>query len=99
MRATFAPEARADLESIKAFLEPLNPQAAKRVVEAIKSAVRLVCENPRIGRKTPVEGIFEFIEPHYRYRLPYILKDKAVVILRVYHSRRAPLRYEEMKKP
>ena len=98
MRAGFTPEAVADLEGIMAYLEPLNPAAAKRVVEAIQRSVIVICENPRIGHRTDVEGILEFIEPRYRYKLPYIIRRDIIIVLRVYHPSCAPIDYAALSK-
>lgn len=97
MRIVLTREAKADLEDVRSYLLPLNPQGSRRVIEAIKRAIDLIGENPRAGHRTAVADVLEFVEPRYGYRLPYWLKGGRVHILRVYHGARKPLDYERLR--
>jgi plasmid stabilization system protein ParE len=98
VRWEFGESAIEDVRAIDAYLSPLNPAAMQRVTAAIKAAAGLIAEHPQIGRPTPADGVREFIEPRYRYRLPYVERNGAIIILRVYHSSRAPLDYTALPK-
>src|SRR5574338_700779 len=51
----FAPGALRDLQRLREFLRPKNPAAARRAGEAIRSSIRLLGQQPHIGR--PVEDM------------------------------------------
>jgi plasmid stabilization system protein ParE len=99
VRWEFADSALEDVRAIDAYLSPLNRAAMQRVAASIKAAAGVIAEHPQIGRRTPVDDIREFIEPRYRYRLPYIERGGAIIILRVYHPSRAPLDYAAIPRP
>lgn len=56
----FAPLALQDLERLREFLRPKNPDVAKRAAAAIKKAVQVLGQHPQIGR--PADNL----EPEYR---------------------------------
>ena len=56
----FAPPALRDLERLRAFLRPKNPEVAKRAATAIKKVVQVLEQHPQIGR--PADNL----EPEYR---------------------------------
>lgn len=98
MRVALSRRARADLIGISNFLASLNPQAARRVVQAIRRTMELIRDNPRSGHTVPGTDLREIIEPRFGYRIPYWLDEDHITILRIYHSSREPLRYDELKR-
>jgi plasmid stabilization system protein ParE len=67
------------------------------VTLALEAKIRLVSENPNIGRPTLRENIREAIETKYGFLIPYWVKDNRLYVLRVYRSKRKPLDYETLK--
>ena len=73
----YAPEAIRDLQRPHEFLRPLNPAAAKRASERIRSSLQVLGHRPHIGR--PIEElpdefrewVIEFGDSGYlvRYRI------------------------------
>lgn len=51
----FAPLALRDLERMREFLRPKNPDAAKRAAATIKKAIQVLGQHPQIGR--PADGL------------------------------------------
>ncbi|WP_024300629.1 MULTISPECIES: type II toxin-antitoxin system RelE/ParE family toxin [Methyloversatilis] len=78
-----------DLQRLHAFLRPVNPEAAARVIQRLSAGPDLLQTQPRIGTKLPE---FEPREVRYiligDYELRYeITADQTVWILRVWHTR------------
>ncbi|MGA9864834.1 MAG: type II toxin-antitoxin system RelE/ParE family toxin [Acetobacteraceae bacterium] len=83
----------ADLVRLHAFLEPKNPDAARRAISAIRLGVRLLETHPEVGR--PVEGM----ESEFRdwwiafgkggYVVRYRVDNRIAVVLAVRHGREA----------
>lgn len=94
-RITWSDDALSDLARLREFLQPKNPDAARRAIKAIRDGVKLLIRNSEIGR--PVRGL----PPEFRERLirfgagvyvaRYRVDGDAVVILAVRHSREAGL--------
>lgn len=51
----WTPAALSDVQRLYRFLASTNPDAARRAVQAIRSGVKLLSQQPRIGR--PVEDM------------------------------------------
>lgn len=87
----YAPAALRDLQRLREFLRPKNPAAARRAGETIINAVKVLGQQPQIGR--PVEEM----PPEYRewlidfgesgYVALYRFDSDAVTILAVRHQR------------
>src|SRR5436190_5679288 len=90
MIVRFASRARADLEGIRAYLVPRNPQGAERVRRAIAEAIDRCALNPIIGSKTDEPGVFRRALRKYRYTIFYRLlpEEKGIEIARVIQSAR-----------
>jgi toxin ParE1/3/4 len=95
----FTPEALQGLEDIDAWLSDRSPQGLRNVLDALKQTFLLIERNPGVGKPARRERVRTFVEPRYRYLVPYYLKGEDVWILRVYHSRRSPLQLDEMRLP
>lgn len=90
MTVRFAPLAVADLEGIRAYLVPRNPQGAERVRTAIADAIQRCALDPRIGNKTDESGLFRWPLRKYRYTIFYrLLPDGGdIEIARIVHGAR-----------
>jgi plasmid stabilization system protein ParE len=91
MRLIWAPEALRDLARLHGFLIESNPAAANRAIRAIREGIRILRDNPEIGR--PVDGLdLAFRERLIAfgagvYVVRYRVDDGAVVLLAVRHGR------------
>jgi addiction module RelE/StbE family toxin len=79
-----------DLRGIRAYVSRDRPEAAKRLAGRIRERVALLAVHPGSGRIVPE------LEPlGYRevivapYRIVYEVRKRDVVVLRVWHGRRA----------
>ncbi|MFC6672640.1 type II toxin-antitoxin system RelE/ParE family toxin [Marinobacterium aestuariivivens] len=89
----FTPAAIQDLERLREFLRPKNPDAAERAAKAIIQGVKALGEHPRIGR--PVDDLPE----EYRdwlidygdsgYVARYRSNGDTIVVLAIRHQKEA----------
>lgn len=90
MRVAWTSKASADLVRLHAFLAPVNQTAAARVVRALVSVPRRLRHSPRLGEQldefAPLE-VRRVIVGHYELR--YEIRDDAIYVLRVWHTREA----------
>lgn len=87
----FSPNALRDLDRLREFLRPKNPDAAKRAATAIAKSIRLLNQHPQAGR--PVEDLSE----EYRellidfgdsgYIAMYRYQDSLVTVLAIKHQK------------
>jgi plasmid stabilization system protein ParE len=84
-QVTVAPAAIRDLQRIRDFLRPKNPDAARRAGEAIRQGVRILGTQPRLGRmiddlpEAYREWLIDFGDSGYVLR--YRIDGDAVTIL------------------
>ena len=94
MKVVWSRAARQDLREIHLYLAAENPNAARALQQQIKQAVRLLRDNPRIGRPGRVPGTREFVISGTTYILPYQIRATRLELLRVYHmARKWPERF------
>lgn len=80
--------ANRDLVRLHAFLHPLNPRAAARVVQQMVAAAEQLLTYPQLG-----ERLAEFQPREVRrimvgdYELRYELSDTTITVLRLWHGR------------
>jgi len=92
-QVTFASAGVRDLQRLRDFLRPKNPDAARRAGEAIRQGVKILESHPRIGRliedlpEQYREWLIEFGDSGYIAR--YRIDDDAVTILAVRHQKEA----------
>lgn len=88
-----APAAVRDLQRLRDFLNQKNPDAARRAAEAIRRAIRLIADQPLLGRLIDDlppefrEWIIEFGDSGYVLR--YRLGDERITILTIRHQKEA----------
>ena len=89
-RLIWLPEALADIQRLRQFIQPHNPTAARRAAQRIKAAAKRLQEYPASGR--PVKGLSEVRDllipfGSGNYVLRYRLVGPLVIIVHVWHSR------------
>lgn len=77
-----------DLDCVGAYLRDRDPQAARRIMAAIRAAVGGLKQFPEIGRPGRVGGTRELVVTGTPFIVPYRVTGKYVDILRVYHGAR-----------
>ncbi len=77
-----------DLETVGAYLQDRNLQAARRIMAAIRTAVAGLKQFPEIGRPGRVEGTRELVVTGTPFIVPYRIAGKYIDILRIYHGAR-----------
>jgi plasmid stabilization system protein ParE len=89
----WSPRAVADVQRLYRFLNPQNPDAARRAVAAIRAGVRILARQPQIGRPADEmspeyrEWLIDFGDSGYIVR--YRLDGETAVLLAVRHQREA----------
>ncbi len=89
----FSPAAIRDLQRLRDFLRPKNPDAARRAGEAIRQGVRILGAQPRLGRMVDDlpeqfrEWLIDFGDSGYIAR--YHIDGDAVTILAIRHQKEA----------
>lgn len=99
MALRFTPQAFNDLNELDAYLSDKSPQGLQNVLAALKKTFQIIEGNTSLGRPTSRHGVRVAIEPTYKYVIPYYDDGGDIWILRVYHSRRAPLDYLTLELP
>jgi len=88
MKVLWTTRASADLVRLHAFLDPVAPEAAARIVQQLVRAPDRLRDYPRIGEKLEIyepREVRRIIVGHYEMR--YEIADAAIFILRLWHSR------------
>ena len=93
----FTKEAKADLDELREWLLPLSPAGLATVTAVLEAKIRLIAENPNIGRPTPRDDVREAVETKYGFLIPYWVKDDRLYVLRLYRSKRKPLDYNALR--
>lgn len=94
-RLIWAPPALRDVQRLYRFLQPKSPDAAARAVKAIQQGVRVLRQQPGIGR--PVEDLTEafrewlidFGDSGYVVRYRWEPNADTVTLLAIWHQREA----------
>lgn len=92
-RLSWSPPALRDVQRLYRFLVGKNPDAAKRAVQAVRQGVKVLGQQPQVGR--PIEDMAEayrewqidFGDSGYVVR--YRVVTDAVIILAVRHQKEA----------
>lgn len=84
----WTPAARIDLIRLRSFIDPHNPEAARRAAETIKEGSKLLIAHPAIGKRVEERQDRELLVQFGQrgYILRYRFEDRTVFILRVWHS-------------
>ncbi|MYN06928.1 type II toxin-antitoxin system RelE/ParE family toxin [Pseudoduganella aquatica] len=88
MKILWTSKAQSDLGRLYAFLAPLNPSAAARAMAQLYAAPEKLFANPRIGEQLTGFGNREVRRILVgKYELRYEIRDSAIAIIRVRHTR------------
>lgn len=90
MRVDWLHQATRELDSLYDYVAISNPQAARRLLHAILTAVDRVSQFPTSGRLGEVTGTREVVVSGTPFRVVYRVQGSRVVVLRVFHSSRNP---------
>jgi toxin ParE1/3/4 len=89
----FAPDALADVERLRAFLDQANPGAASRAMAAILMAIERLREFPDSGMPTGdveiCQIIIRFGASGYIARYAVLAETGDIVVTRIWHAREA----------
>ena len=88
MRLIWLERARRELGEAYAWIEPDDPQAARKVVERIIQAVERLQDFPQAGRNGRIAGTRELVVMRTPYIVAYQIDGNDIEILTVMHSRR-----------
>ncbi|GJE61161.1 type II toxin-antitoxin system RelE/ParE family toxin [Methylobacterium trifolii] len=89
MKLRLTPRAENDLFEIAAYLVARNPQAARRVEDALQDGFALIATYPHVGHVLR-EGVRRLALPRYPYLIFYGVReaDDAVDVFAVRHAAR-----------
>lgn len=90
MTIVWSESAIADLVGIRTYIGQFNPFAARRMAEALIAAGNGLIEFPERGRS--LGGGRRELTVVWPYVIRYRVEHERIVILRVRHGRRRPLR-------
>jgi toxin ParE1/3/4 len=90
VRVRYLPRAFAELEAIHSYLAKRNPQAALRVVAAIKNSITTLGDLPEMGLPVDELNTKVLASSHHTYHIYYSIVGDEVQILHIRHSARRP---------
>lgn len=96
MQVKWLKKAVINLDQEASYIAEADPDAARRTVKRILTAIANLQENPALGRSGRVVGTRELVVPNTRYLIPYRVntEQNQIVILRIFHtSRKTPERW------
>lgn len=77
-----------DLKRIHEFLEPVNPSAAVRAVQAVVTRVRRIPVQPRLGERLSGFGDRDVRRVLvHKYEIRYEVSGPDIYVLRIFHTR------------
>jgi toxin ParE1/3/4 len=77
-----------DLDDIAGYISQDNPEAARRTVRRLWTAVKSLAEQPEMGRPGRVHGTRELVVSDTPFVVPYRVVGSEIEILRVLHGAR-----------
>lgn len=81
-------EALAHIEAIIAYIEPINPPAARRLAQRLIDTGDSLCDFPHRGRL--IGGGFRQLALIYPYLIRYRVDGETVIVTGVRHGAREP---------
>jgi toxin ParE1/3/4 len=86
VRLRFTSRALDDLTRLRAFIAKENPQAARRVSQALRGSIQLLTEQPHMGQALPAAaGARRWVAGPYVVH--YVIDGESLTVLRVWHGR------------
>jgi toxin ParE1/3/4 len=93
VKIVVTPAAAGDLDRLRAFLAETNPDAARKAVAALISAIQSLDIFPDRRRQSEAAGLRELIVPFgrsaYVVRYGHVPEANEIVIVRIWHGREA----------
>ncbi len=77
-----------DLRGIHDYIARDNPDAARRVIKAVRDGVKVLQDHPAIGRPGRIEGTRELVIGRYPYIAAYRQTATTLEVLAIVHSSR-----------
>jgi toxin ParE1/3/4 len=75
-----------DLNRLRAFIAKDNPQAARRVSEALRRSIPRLLDQPHMGRELEEPaGVRRWVAG--AYVVHYLAENQTVTVLRIWHGR------------
>jgi len=87
VKVTYSRRALGDIDAIGEFLNTKNPAAATKVVVSIRSAIRMISQQPFAGRLQDT-GARRFVAMPYGYLIYYGVDTRGIEIITVQHPAR-----------
>ena len=88
MKVRWSSEARDDLRALYLHIAQDDPSAARKVVTKLRAVTSRIGTSPWAGRVVPEFEVAELRERIVRpYRVVYLVRAEAVLIVRVWHPR------------
>ena len=86
MKLGFTWRALDDLSRLRAFISKDNPQAARRVSEALRRSIQRLIDQPQMGQELeePADVRRWIAGP---YVVHYMIDKQTITILRIWHGR------------
>lgn len=88
MKTEWSHRALQDMQSIFSYIAEDNSQAAQRVIQKIKHAVRSLPSHPALGRYGRVANTRELVVSATPYIVAYKVIDHKIFIIRIIHAAR-----------
>ena len=82
----WTPEATADFEGIRNYIQADNPAAAARQCEEILSSIQQLKPFTNLGKSTRVYTIRQLVIPRAPYIVFYRPEANAIVLIRILHG-------------
>jgi plasmid stabilization system protein ParE len=94
MHVKWLRKALRNLDDESSYIATDDPVAASLVVKRVLDAVKVLAEQPNLGRPGRIPGTRELVVEKTRYIVPYRVRGETVQLLRVFHtSRRLPKKW------
>jgi addiction module RelE/StbE family toxin len=90
MKIRYAPQARADLDEIFAYLDERSPAAARSVKARIISAIRRLADHPAMAPETDESAVRELTIVRYPYKVYYQIEGDEIWVVHIRHTSRRP---------
>jgi plasmid stabilization system protein ParE len=89
MRIRFTAEAIDDLERLRAFVEPKNPHAARRIAAEILDGIENLAVFPEMGLPVSQAPVPESIRDLFvgNYAIRYLKDERSIIVLRIWHGK------------
>jgi toxin ParE1/3/4 len=98
MGVRYRAAARADIESIRQYIEKRMESGAARVLRSIYMAIRFIAQYPRASETTDDPDLHLRLVMEYRYKIFYKVLDETIEVLHVRHTGRRPWGAEDQPK-